>query len=107
MAKLDKNKLGMIASWLQENLEDEAEAISGYQEMLNKLNELISSGYLFEKWNQEKQAYEPTPTANADKKFIKFCIEKTKEYIAEELKHQKGLQALYEVCTGISADKEH
>lgn len=106
MAKLDKNKLGMIASWLQENLEDEAEAISGYQKMLNNLNEFLSAGYLFTTWNPETQKDEPTPTAAADKKFIKLCIEKTKEYIAEELKHQKGLQVLYEVCTGITADKE-
>lgn len=107
MAKLDKDKMGLVAEMLQENLEDEAEAVKEYQKTLNRLTELCASDYLFQTWNQEKQVYEPTPTAEADKKFIKLCITKIKEYIAEEIKHQKGLQTLYEYATGIKEDKEH
>lgn len=72
-----------IAKLIQENNEDEAEAIAGYSELLNKV--LASS------------------IEDREKAEISSNI---REIIADELNHQKRLQELYSMLTLIEPNKD-
>lgn len=105
MSKINKNLFGEVATYLQRNMEKEAEAIKEYQEMLNSVTNMQNHHYIFEVYDQGTNTSSPSPTANADKKLLKLTIEQLKEIIAEELKHQHILSVLYETMTGIKAEK--
>lgn len=106
MSKINKNLFGDVALELQRNIEAEGEALEKYQTMLNHITDICSSGYLFKKWNPETNMDEPSPTAKADEKMFKLIAETIKKYMAEEMKHLKGLQVLYEAITGIKAEAD-
>ena len=106
MSKINKNLFGDVALELQMNIEAEGEALQKYQGMLNHITEVCNSGYLFRRWNPEKNIEEPTPTAKADEKMFKLIADTIKKYMAEEMKHLKGLQVLYRAITGIKAETD-
>lgn len=103
MAKLNKNMFNYIAEDLQNNIIDEAEAVRGYQMMLNRIDGLESCKDCFEKYDSETEKMIPTTTAPADKKMLKMMREKIQEIISDELQHAKILATLYEACTGLKA----
>lgn len=107
MAKINKTLFGEVAVSLQSLIEDEAEAIKGYQEKLNQINNLSNAHYLFMVYDDEKKIDVQSPTAVQDKKMCKLIADTYKHYIAEEIKHLKGLQSLYEVITGIKSDVKY
>lgn len=104
MAKIDKNSFAQIAQELAKNMEDESEAIKSYQELLTHINAMKDWKDLYQRWNEEKNAWEDKPTAAADKKMFEVIAKNIKEYVAEELKHLKGLQIMYEAITGLKAE---
>lgn len=104
MAKIDKNTFAQIAQELAKNMEDESEAIKSYQELLTHIDAMKDWKDLYKRWNEEKNAWEDKPTAAADKKMFEAIAKNIKEYVAEELKHLKGLQIMYEAITGLKAE---
>lgn len=107
MAKINKNLFGDIAAVIAANMEDESEAIKGYQELLTRLENIASSEYLFKIYDNVAGKEVDSPTAVADKRLMKLTITSIKEYIGEEIKHLKGLSLLYEAMTGIKSDTKH
>lgn len=104
MAKINKDLFGGLARAIAENLEAESEAIKKYQELLTQIQSTTNSDYLFKVYDRVADKEVDSPTAAADKKLFKLTCETIKEYIAEEMKHLKGLQLLYETMTGIQAE---
>ena len=104
MAKIDKNTFAQIAQELAKNMEDESEAIKSYQELLTHIDAMKDWKDLYQRWNEEKNTWEDKPTATADKKMFEAIAKNIKEYVAEELKHLKGLQIMYEAITGLKAE---
>ena len=74
--------------------------------MLNHITDIVNAEYLFKKWNPETNMDQPSPTAKADEKMFKLIADTIKKYMAEEMKHLKGLQVLYEAITGIKAETD-
>lgn len=105
MSNINKNLFGEVATYIQKNMENEADAIKEYQEMLNVVTNMCNHEYIFEVYDQGTNTTSPSPTAAADKKLLKLTIEQIKDIIAEELKHQHILSVLYEAMTGIKAEK--
>lgn len=105
MAKINKDMFSHIAVGIQDGIEDEGEALKKYQELLNQINSCMSSDYLFKVYDRVADKEVDSPTAAADKKMCKLLAEKIKEYMAEEMKHLKGLTLLYETITGIKAEE--
>lgn len=108
MAKLNKNMFGHLAEVVQKNSKDEAEAIESYQQMLNEINGLLESRWMFERevYENGESRKEETETAKADKKMLKFMLENVKEIIGDELNHQKRLDIIYKALTGIKAKED-
>lgn len=104
--KLNNAIFDRIAHSLQENLEDEAEAVASYQKMLNDINEINASSYLFTRWCDEKKCEVPRETEKADHKMLKLIETKIKEIIVDELDHQRDLQTLYSYITGLKGKSE-
>lgn len=105
MAKLNREMFGHLAESVQKNLKDEAEAIENYQQMMNEVNNICSSEWMFKRtiYENGQDRVEPTPTATADKKMLKVICEQLKEIIGDEMNHIKRLNILYETMTGIKA----
>lgn len=103
MAKINKDLFGDIAHDLQKNMEDEAEAIKSYQELLNILGNMLKHEYIFTVYDNGTQTSGPSPTARADKKMIELIIDNVKNIIGDELDHQKKLTVLYSAVTGLTA----
>ena len=104
MAKINKNLFSDVARDIAENFEAESEAIKKYQELRAKIQSVCSSDYLFKVYDRAVDKEVDSPTAKADRKLFKLISDTIEEYIAEEMKHLKGLQLLYETMTGISAE---
>lgn len=104
MAKINKDLFGEIAVQLQIAIEDEGEALKKYQAFLNIVQNNLKYDYIFKVFNPDTQKDEDSSTAKADKKMMKLICETIKEYMAEEMKHLKGLMTLYEAITGIKAE---
>lgn len=105
MAKINKAIFDHVAVLIQDGIEDEGEAIKKYQELLNAVNGICNSDYLFKVYDRASDKEIDSPTAAADKKMCKLLVEKIEEYIKEELKHLKGLTTLYEAITGLKAEE--
>ena len=105
MTKINKDLFAHIAVGLQDGIEDEGEALKKYQELLNQINSCLNSDYLFKVYDRVTDKEVDSPTAAADKKMCKLLAEKIKEYMSEEMKHLKGLMALYESITGIKTEE--
>lgn len=105
MAKINKTLFDHIAVLVQDGIEDEGEAIKKYQELLNAINGICNSDYMFKVYDRVSDKEVDSPTAAADKKMCKLLKEKVEEYITEELKHLKGLTTLYEAITGLKAEE--
>ena len=105
MAKLNREMFGHLAESVQKNIKDEAEAIESYQQMMNEINSICSSEWMFKRtiYENGQDHVEPTPTATADKKMLKVTCDQLKEIIADEMNHIKRLNVLYETMTGIKA----
>jgi len=100
MEKLDfnKDKFKFVAAQLQENIEKEADAIKHYQMLLNQLEDMERADYIIGDDKDEKN--------KADKKICKLLCEQIREFISDELNHQKNLKTLYELLTGIKPAKD-
>lgn len=104
--KLNMAMFGEIAVLLQDNLEDEAEASKKYQEVLNKIQGIQRTSYLFTQWCDEKKCDVERETAKADKKMLKLIEDKIKAILVDELNHQRDLQTLYTYITGLKGKSE-
>ena len=108
MVKLNKEMFGHLAEVIQRNLKDEAEAIESYQQMLNEINSICESRYLFEReiYENGESRKEETATAKADRKMLSIMCDNVKEIVGDELNHIKRLNVLYEAITGIKAKED-
>lgn len=104
MAKINKDLFGEAAVYLQDAIEDEGEALKKYQEFLNVITRQSQYDYIFKKYDREKDQEVDSPTCKADKKMFELMIKEIKIYMAEEMKHLKGLMTLYEYITGIKPE---
>ena len=104
MAKLNKELFGEMCVYLQSAIEDEGEALKEYQEFLNVITRQCNSDYIFKVYDRATDTEKDSPTASADKKMFKVVIEAIKSYMADEMRHLKGLTTLYETITGIKGD---
>ena len=107
MVKINTNLFSDVARDVAVNLEAESEAIKKYQELRAKIQSICSSDYLFQVYDKSLDKYVDSLTAKADRKLLKLISDTIEKYIAEEMKHLKGLQLLYETMTGISAETKY
>ncbi len=83
--ELLKNNLAIV---IQKNQEREAQAVQGYTEQLNAIDELY-------------EAIGNIPNSEEEKVFLEQLKAETVEKIQDELNHEKGLLLEYVDLTGI------
>lgn len=105
MAKVNKDLFCDIALYIQKSQEKEVELITEYQELFNRVKQIMNTDFLFTVYDNVTGNNKPTPTAVADKKMLKLLLEQVQSIIGAELKHQKMMNMLYEAITGFKSEE--